>query len=64
MLLVIVELSPPAQKREIIISSKDVKNAISDAETIENFICGKVISLNARNLVAPSERATYSWFIS
>ena len=39
-----VELSPPATKSEIIISSNDVRNAMSDAETIENFICGKVIS--------------------
>ncbi len=39
-------------------------NAMSDAETIENFICGKVISLKARNLLAPSDRATFSWFIS
>ena len=44
MLLVIVELSPPATNSEIMISSKDVKKAISDAETIENFICGNVIS--------------------
>ena len=60
MLLVIVELSPPATNSEIIISSKDVKKAISDAETIENFICGNVISLKARNLVAPSDLATFS----
>ena len=45
-------------------TSKDVKKAISDAETIENFICGNVISLKARNLVAPSDLATFSWFMS
>ena len=64
MLLVIVELSPPATNSEIMISSKDVKKAIRDAETIENFICGNVISLKARNLVAPSDLATFSWFMS
>jgi len=38
MLRVIVELSPPATKSEIIISSKDVRNAIREAEIIENLI--------------------------
>ena len=60
MLRVIVELSPPDTKREIITSSNDVKNEIKDAEMIENLICGKVISKKARNLLAPSDRATFS----
>jgi hypothetical protein len=60
MLRVIVELSPPDTKREIITSSNDVKNEIKDAEIIENLICGKVISKKARNLLAPSDRATFS----
>jgi len=63
-LRVMVELSPPATKSEIIISSNDVRNAMSDAETIENFICGNVISQKAWNLVAPSDLATFSWFMS
>ena len=54
MLRVIVELSPPDTKREIITSSNDVKNEIKEAEMIENLICGKVISKKARNLLAPS----------
>ena len=53
MLLVMVELSPPATKREIIISSKEVKNAIKDAEIMENLICDSLISRNARNPPAP-----------
>ena len=64
MLLVMVELSPPATNREIMISSKEVKNAIKDAEIMENLICGRVISRNARNRPAPKDRATFSWFIS
>ena len=49
------------------LSSQDeeaVVNAIKEAEIIENFICGNVISRNARKRVAPRERATFSWFMS
>ena len=60
MLRVIVELSPPATNNEIMISSKEVKKAISPAETKENLICGKVISIKALVRLAPSERATFS----
>ena len=60
MLRVMVELSPPDTNSEMMTSSKDVKNAISDAEISENFICGRVISKKARLREAPSERATFS----
>ena len=60
MLRVIVELSPPATNNEIIISSKEVRKEISPAETKENLICGKVISIKALVRLAPSERATFS----
>jgi hypothetical protein len=59
-LLVIVELSPPATNSEIIISSKEVRKEMSPAETKENLICGKVISINALLRLAPRERATFS----
>ena len=60
MLRVIVELSPPATNNEIMISSKEVRKEISPAETKENLICGKVISIKALVRLAPSERATFS----
>ena len=59
MLRVMVELSPPDTKREMIISSNDVRNEISAADTSENLICGRVISTKARGRLAPSERATF-----
>ena len=40
MLRVIVELSPPETNSEMMISSKDVRKEISDAEISENLICG------------------------
>ena len=60
MLRVIVELSPPATNNEIMISSKEVRKEINPAETKENLICGKVISIKALVRLAPSERATFS----
>jgi hypothetical protein len=60
MLKVIVELSPPDTKIEIITLSNDVKNEIKDAEIIENLIYSKVITKKARDLLAPSDRATLS----
>ena len=60
MLRVMVELSPPDTKSEMMISSNDVRNEISAAETSENLICGRVISRKARGRLAPSERATFS----
>ena len=60
MLRVIVELSPPATNNEIMISSKEVRKEINPAETNENLICGKVISIKALVRLAPSERATFS----
>jgi len=57
---VIVELSPPETNREMITSSNEVKNEIKQAEIIENFICGNVISKKALNLDAPKDRATFS----
>ena len=60
MLRVIVELSPPATNNEIMISSKEVRKEISPAETRENLICGRVISIKALVRLAPSERATFS----
>ena len=47
MLRVIVELSPPETNSEMMISSKDVRKEISDAEISENLICGSVISIKA-----------------
>ena len=40
-LRVIVELSPPETNKEMITSSNEVRKAISDAEMMENLICGK-----------------------
>ena len=47
MLRVIVELSPPETNSEMMISSKDIRKEISDAEISENLICGSVISIKA-----------------
>lgn len=64
MLRVIVELSPPDTNKEIMTSSNEVRNEIKQAEIIENFICGSVISKKALIRVAPRDRATFSWFMS
>ncbi len=58
MCLVRVAFDPPDTKIAIMTSSKEVRNARSAEVTIENLICGKVITKNALSRVAPRLLAT------
>ena len=60
MCLVSVAFFPPETKIAIMTSSKEVRNASNAEVTIENFICGKVITKKAFSRVAPRLRATRS----
>ena len=61
MCFVSVAFEPPETNIAMITSSKEVRNDNSAAVTIENLICGKVMTKNAFTLVAPRLLATRSW---